>query len=60
MIQLNKGFIDIHMHILPGLDDGAGDPSEALAMMQMAVREDIWVIIATPHFVPHIQETDTD
>jgi len=48
------------MHILPGLDDGAGDPSEALAMMQMAVREDIWVIIATPHFVPHIQETDTD
>jgi len=41
--------IDIHSHILPGLDDGARTPDEALRMIQMAARAGTADIIATPH-----------
>jgi protein-tyrosine phosphatase len=41
--------IDIHCHILPGLDDGARDLEEALQMAELAVNEGIRTIIATPH-----------
>lgn len=41
--------IDIHSHILPGLDDGAADLSQAVEMAQLAVAEGIHTIIATPH-----------
>ncbi len=43
--------IDIHSHILPGLDDGAPDLDEALLMAQMAVEDGIEAIIATPHVI---------
>jgi protein-tyrosine phosphatase len=42
-------FTDIHCHLLPGIDDGAGDWDEALAMARMAVHDGIGTIIATPH-----------
>ncbi len=42
-------FIDIHCHILPGLDDGAGDFKEAENMLHTACEEGIRRIIATPH-----------
>ncbi|MEN8140632.1 MAG: CpsB/CapC family capsule biosynthesis tyrosine phosphatase [Thermodesulfobacteriota bacterium] len=41
--------IDIHSHILPGLDDGAADLDTALAMARMAVADGIIGMIATPH-----------
>lgn len=41
--------IDIHSHILPGVDDGAKDMSETLAMARKAAEEGIQKIIATPH-----------
>ena len=43
-------YIDIHAHILPGIDDGARDMTEALAMAEAAYREGIRAIIATPHY----------
>lgn len=42
-------FVDIHCHILPGLDDGAATLNEALAMAEMAVADGIATIVATPH-----------
>lgn len=46
--------IDIHSHILPGIDDGAGDLEEALEMARLAVADGIRVMVATPHlFPPH-------
>ena len=41
--------IDIHAHILPGLDDGAPDMEQALAMAEMAVESGVTAIVATPH-----------
>jgi protein-tyrosine phosphatase len=41
--------IDIHCHILPGLDDGAQSMVDALGMAAAAEHEGIRKIIATPH-----------
>lgn len=46
------GYIDIHSHILPGIDDGALDMEETRRMLLLAYEEGIRVIIATPHFTP--------
>ena len=41
--------IDIHSHILFGLDDGADSMTEGLAMAKQAVQDGVQVIYATPH-----------
>ncbi len=41
--------IDLHCHILPGLDDGALDLDDSLAMARQAERDGIAVVCATPH-----------
>lgn len=41
--------VDIHCHILPGLDDGAADMDESLVMARVAAQSGSRTIIATPH-----------
>lgn len=41
--------IDLHCHILPGLDDGAADPGVSLEMAAMAADAGVSRIFATPH-----------
>jgi protein-tyrosine phosphatase len=41
--------IDLHCHILPGLDDGALDMHDSVAMARQAERDGIAVVCATPH-----------
>ena len=41
--------IDIHCHILPGIDDGAKDMAEALALINLAVEDGVTRIVVTPH-----------
>ena len=41
--------IDIHNHILPGLDDGASDWDEALRLCELASLDGIEGLVATPH-----------
>jgi protein-tyrosine phosphatase len=41
--------IDLHCHILPGLDDGASSLAEAVAMGHQAEADGIEVVCATPH-----------
>lgn len=45
-----NGFIDVHSHILPALDDGAGNMAKTREMLQIAYEEGIREIITTPHF----------
>jgi protein-tyrosine phosphatase len=44
-----SGGVDIHCHLLPGLDDGPGSMGEALAMAQAAVVAGTTHMVATPH-----------
>jgi protein-tyrosine phosphatase len=41
--------VDLHCHILPGVDDGALDMRDAVAMARQAERDGIGVVCATPH-----------
>ncbi|MCY9006787.1 tyrosine-protein phosphatase [Peribacillus frigoritolerans] len=45
--------IDIHCHILPGIDDGSADMNESMNMARKAVEAGITHIFATPH---HLNE----
>ena len=49
--------IDLHTHILPGIDDGARDWDEALAMLRLAAEDGITTVVATPH-AHHSQGVD--
>ncbi|MDO8445497.1 MAG: CpsB/CapC family capsule biosynthesis tyrosine phosphatase [Deltaproteobacteria bacterium] len=42
-------FIDIHTHILPGIDDGAKDMDESLRILRDASKAGVKRIVATPH-----------
>ncbi|WP_417778254.1 tyrosine-protein phosphatase [Stutzerimonas xanthomarina] len=44
--------IDLHNHLLPGIDDGAPDLDTALALARMAVDEGITHLVCTPHIHP--------
>jgi protein-tyrosine phosphatase len=44
--------IDIHSHILPGLDDGARSFEEAMQMLRLAAESGTTDIVATPHISP--------
>ena len=41
--------VDVHCHILPGLDDGPDAIEESLAMAESAINDGITHVVATPH-----------
>lgn len=52
--------IDIHCHILPGVDDGPSEPEVSLEMAIKAASEGITAIVATPHWIQGTNwETDS-
>lgn len=44
-----KFMIDIHTHIMPGIDDGADNMEESLAMAELAWDSGVSTIVVTPH-----------
>ena len=63
--------LDLHCHILPGVDDGPATLDEALAVARFAVADGITHVIATPHchrhtrmvralVLPHVQQFNED
>lgn len=53
-------FVDIHCHILPGVDDGSQTPEETKAMLMQAWDEGIHVVVATPHYHKKRGKNDID
>lgn len=48
-------FIDLHQHILFGVDDGPSAMAEMAAMLDAAIKDGVKVIVATPHAYPGIR-----
>ncbi|GAC1316951.1 MAG: tyrosine protein phosphatase [Thermoleophilaceae bacterium] len=46
------GRVDLHFHLLPGLDDGPATVEESVEMAAAAEREGTTTIVATPHVRP--------
>lgn len=46
------GYIDIHSHILPNMDDGSRSVRQSLSMLRIACEQGIDLMIATPHNMP--------
>lgn len=44
-----KIMVDLHCHILPGLDDGPKSMDESMAMAESAIADGITHVVATPH-----------
>jgi protein-tyrosine phosphatase len=53
-------FVDIHCHLLPGIDDGSKSWAESLTMAQMAVADGFETIICTPHQLGNFRHNDGD
>jgi protein-tyrosine phosphatase len=51
--------IDIHCHILPGVDDGPADLAGSLDMARLAVADGVRTLFATPHVYPDGLQRDT-
>ena len=48
--------IDIHCHILPGIDDGASSVKESVLMCEAAQLSSVDTVVATPHFDAGIED----
>lgn len=44
--------IDVHSHVLPGIDDGSKSLEESLRMLAASAEQGITYMAATPHFYP--------
>ena len=49
VVSDNPCFVDIHCHMLPGLDDGPVNLGVSLAMAEIAVADGIQAVVVTPH-----------
>lgn len=50
--------IDLHCHILPGIDDGAPDLSVSIAMAHAYVAGGVAAVACTPHILPGLYMND--
>ncbi|MDP8227487.1 MAG: CpsB/CapC family capsule biosynthesis tyrosine phosphatase [Candidatus Celaenobacter polaris] len=48
--------IDIHTHVLPGIDDGAQDIFESLEILQALANQGVTELVATPHIISGVYE----
>lgn len=54
------GYLDIHSHILPGIDDGSKDWEMTKQMLKMAYEQGVRQMIATPHNYPGNHKQDNE
>ena len=42
--------LDLHSHVLPGIDDGSPDVETSLEMLRLSAQQGVEAMVATPHF----------
>lgn len=52
------GFVDMHNHILPGIDDGAKSVADSLKMLAAYRSHQVTQIVATPHIIQGVWPND--
>ena len=55
-----KGYVDIHSHILPGVDDGAKNIKESINLISEMNKIGFRKIIATPHTYPGLYDNTNE
>lgn len=45
--------LDLHTHILPGVDDGSSSVEMSIAMLEAEAQQGVSCVMATPHFYAH-------
>lgn len=55
-----KNIVDIHCHLIPGVDDGAKTYEMALAILKKEYNEGVRTVILTPHFRRKMFEPDKE
>jgi protein-tyrosine phosphatase len=50
--------VDLHFHLLPGVDDGPADLEESLDLARAAIHAGTGTVVATPHVRPDLGTTD--
>ncbi|MBE5808080.1 MAG: hypothetical protein E7317_07045, partial [Clostridiales bacterium] len=58
--EVTMGFVDIHHHIIYGMDDGAKSEEDMRNMLLKASADGITTIVATPHVTPGVHHFDWD
>lgn len=53
-----SGFIDLHCHCVPGIDDGVRTNDEALALLRALKKAGFERVVATPHMRPGLFDND--
>ncbi|HEY1515333.1 MAG TPA: CpsB/CapC family capsule biosynthesis tyrosine phosphatase [Solirubrobacteraceae bacterium] len=54
------GYVDLHSHVLPGIDDGPSDAQAAIAMLRAAAASGIGTIAVTPHLRADFPDVHVD
>lgn len=52
--------LDLHYHLLPGIDDGSTDLAMSLEMARMSVAEGVTTVACTPHIYPGLYDNTRD
>ena len=52
--------IDIHTHVLPGIDDGAQNISDSLEILQALAKQGVTELVATPHIISGVYENTSE
>ncbi len=52
--------LDLHYHLLPGIDDGSSDLAMSLEMARMSVADGVTTVACTPHIYPGLYENTRD
>tara|TARA_B100002052_G_C15831109_1_gene575398 strand:+ start:181 stop:915 length:735 start_codon:yes stop_codon:yes gene_type:complete len=55
-----EGFVDIHSHILPSIDDGAKNINESIKLIDAMKKLGFSKLIATPHIYPGLYDNNVN